>query len=104
MAIRDRFETDSRPGIEKGRRGSKGGEAKILVSTFFSIFHVEEAKTREIPRKFLLPSCVPHFDPLVHRHDAMRRDVIRCVRLSRSTMRKAVSVVDGVEIGRARSH
>lgn len=63
----------SRLRIEKGREDRSGGR-KILESTFFfPVRRVEGAKTREIPRKSRLPSCVPHFDPRVHRRcDAMR--------------------------------
>lgn len=72
---RDSFADRDREGW---RRGSKSRGEKILESTFFSVRRVGEAKTREIPRKSRLPSCVPHFDPRVHRRDAMRYDAMRC--------------------------
>lgn len=67
---------------EKGwRRGSKSRGEKILESTFFSVRRVGEAKTREIPRKSRLPSCVPHFrsSGASSRCDAIRCDAMRSI-------------------------
>jgi len=63
------------PRIEKGEDSRRVEKRKFRVDFFFR----SSRRGSEIPRKSRLPSCVPHFDPRMHRRDATRCDAMRSI-------------------------
>lgn len=90
------IETENR----EGRGGLKWRRENFRVDIFFRSPRRESENTRNSEK---IPASVLR-SAFRSSGASPRRDAMRCVRLSGSTMRKAVSAVDGVKIGRARSH